>query len=298
MRTDRPSDRSAREQSTRDVKEGEPPAGSRPERRDENKKRHGPISRRAFVLTASTALGVTTMGSVQGAEQTPTQEIDIATTEPYRSTASSIASPEQVDREFNVRVHSAAANPLAQLRDGDADIHVSGRPTLSVDDSAVDTAVDVTVTEWAGLRHDNSEWRECLCTQELRDQWRGTAPVETWSETDWESVAAIDRTNTADGHMQSDRAETALVRGRRSHQYARGFGGIGYYDVNIGTIETKLHPQEADKGSYTPIVKLGYLHVDRSSLDERITSILDSYRQRSASDEISHLGETSSKDGE
>lgn len=299
MRTDRRSNPSgAGRKSDGEVDE----AGSRSSTANRDGSERNRLSRRAFVLAASTALGASTIGTARGTNREATRRVDVAATGPYRSTASDIASSARAT-DVDVRVRSSSADPLEQLRDGDADVHVSGRPTLSADDPPVDTVGGVAISGWAALAHDETEWRECLSDRELRDHWTGSGPVVTWSETDWESVAAVDRTTGTERDPDGVEPEldpvngepAVLVRGVRSYQYARGFGGVGYYGVNEDTIEEDLDLRRAERESYTPVVKLGYLHVDRSSLAERVETSLRSYGRRGRSDEIRHYGESTAK---
>lgn len=262
------------------------------------------VSRRTFVL-ATGFVGTGLAGSGPGAAGSSRRTVTLAATEPYRPSTIDVARAfERASDGTDVRVRPVRYDPSGGLREGDADVLVSGRPTLpTVDASPGEVVRTVTAAGWAGLTHAASEWRDCLSGRELRDRWRGDGVVETWSETDWRSVAALERTvgsatsdGSAGGDRSSDRSDggwEALVRGRRPYQYARGFGGVGYYAVEGDAIDDAPGVRAASDRVAVPIVRLGYAHAQRAAVDPAVEEFLGFFRRRNRPAEIAfHAGPT------
>lgn len=77
-------------------------------------------------------------------------------------------------------------------------------------------------------------------------------------------------------------ANSVLVHGTRAYQYAHGHGGVGYYSVDHEALEDVS--EGLDDGTYTPIVRLGYVHVDQEALsDRRVTAFLQHYSRHTDS---------------
>lgn len=272
--------------------------------------RAGPrVSRRAFVLAAASA-GAATVGTARGTGTESARRLEVAASEPYRRTVSgAVRSFERAVGEFEVGLRASVPDAVRGLLDGDVDVYVSGRPTLAPGgepDDGVERAV--TPAGWAVLTHDDAEWRECLSRQAVRDRWAADAPVETWSETDWDSVAAVARPagrdaragrRAARGRDDRDAAWTTLVRGTRSFQYARGRGGVGYYGVERDAITVEPAGTAARSENRTPLVRLGYVHAGRSSLGRGVAAFLGHLRRgRAGSDGVAYYADPAVEDAD
>lgn len=199
------------------------------------------LSRRAFVLASGAAVGTAVVGTASGADSSGDRAV-VAATEPYRGAVEAAADAVE---EGGVRI-AAGGDPVARLRDGDLDAYVSGRPTLG---DAADLASRPTLAGRAALA--DASWCDCLDRGTVRERWAADRPVEAWSETDWETLAAVDQPAGAVGDG------VPVVRGPRSFQYARGRGGVGYYAPDRESLRVDV---DARRSELTPLVRIGYVH--------------------------------------
>lgn len=220
-----------------------------------------PLSRRTFVLaggiavTAGAAVGPGSVGASDEGDR-----VVVAATEPYLP-AVRVAAETYEESPLSVRPAGEA--------DREADLRISGRP---IEDG--EAARGIAVRGGAALAHAQDEWRECRCRSDLRDRWADDTPVETWSESGWSDVAALDRTASLDGAHATD---SVFVRGTRSYQYADGRGGVGYYGVD----PTELNALPSDPDDHTPLVRVEYLHFEEDALSsDGLASFLRHYDRR------------------
>lgn len=217
------------------------------------------VSRRAFLASGASVVGTGFVGTSSATAGGFAGPVDVAATGPYRS---AVRDTVDTDDGPTVRVHAGDGGDRV-------DVRISGRPI-----EGDEPARAVALQGWAALRNPNGEWRECRCGPDLRDQWASDSPVETWSESDWSSVTALD--DRTDLDRRSSPA-SVVVRGTRSYQYARGHGGISYYSVDT----TELDAFPVDPDEYVPVVRLAYLHVDDDApSDGQVSSFLRHYDRR------------------
>lgn len=226
-----------------------------------------PLSRRTFLLVGGSAVGTAVSGTASGSTGGRSQFVEVAATAPYFPMVRNAVEADE--------------RTMVTLRHGDAsddavDVAISGRPTQS--DGAVR---DVTIDGWAAVAHADGEWRDCLRRSDVRDRWASETPVETWSETSWESIYGATLNNVTPAAGGSDATPSVLVRGTRAYQYAQGHGGVGYYGVDRDALEEAS--ADLDESGHTPIVRLGYVHVDRAALsDRRVTAFLQHYSRHTS----------------
>lgn len=246
------------------------------------------VSRRSFVQLSGAVLGSRLVGSRTVSAGRSNEKLTVSATEPYRAVAAEAVREAGAVADPDVaHVESAGTDPIDRFREGNADVLVSGRPTLpatggsAVDgsaahDSSTDHASGVAASGWAAMSQSTSDWREPLGPAELDARLTDAGPVEAWSETDWPTLEAAHRSSTAFGkrgpslgdrfRQRSATAWTRLVRGPRSNQYARGRGGVGYFAVEAADMDVEPDRTAVSTDSTTPIVRLGYVHVDQSIL--------------------------------
>lgn len=216
--------------------------------------------------------------------------IDVRATEPYAGVVSDLADLVDVGRDATVGVDSVDVASADLLSDGSADLVVSGRPDLpgAGGEADADLAVEAAVTPVgrATLRP-SEDWYDVLDGRRLRERLSSGGPVVSFSESDGqvslgaESAAAAspsgrgsDDDSPGEGLHSAD--ATRLVRGSRSFQYARGLGGVGYYEVDAADVGPVADGGDGD-GS-TPLVALGYAHVRSSaSSNEAVRSFVAAF---------------------
>lgn len=243
------------------------------------------ISRRLFVA----AVGVHAIPAIVGsnAAADPVDGvIRVAATEPYRSDLErAITLDERTTLGHDIRVVSAGSNTSDRVGD-DIDALVSGRPTPSTDDPPSEVDQFATVTDWAALDVPTDCWRECLRQSEVRSYWDGDDPVEMWSESDWDTISAITHTSRCESATRGDATifdPVMLVYGTRAYQYAHGFGGLGHYRVTDDVLDRSVDAQIARRDGAVPLVRLGYVHMDRSVVDGDLLSFFKAYDRRKGS---------------
>lgn len=235
-----------------------------------------PLSRRTFLLVGGSVVGTGVNGTASGSTGKLRQSVEVAATDPYFPTVRSVV---EADNGMAVDLRHPDAF------DDAADVVVSGRPTES--DGVVR---DVTIDGCAALAYSDSEWRECLSRSDIADRWERDTSVETWSETDWESVDRANPNSVTPADGRADAAPSVLVRGTRAYQYAQGHGGEGYYSVDGDAVEEVS--AGLDAGAYTPLVRLAHIHVDREARsDKRVTAFLRhfSHHTRGAESPVTHF---------
>lgn len=243
------------------------------------------LSRRAFVIGAGTAVTASTMGTAAGDDGDRSLTVEAAS--PYVPTIEELANAfEREAAGVPVEVTQAGARPTERVLEGPADVFISGNP-LSTGETA-DTGLrrGIAVHGWATLATRSDDWRESLRAGSLNERMADEMPVETWSESDWASVEHLD---SGDGESSDEQCaglvdeggeKTALVRGTRAYQYARGQGGVGYYEVDPDDVGAPSNARTRGDG-VVPLVRLGHVYASESSLAHRPTGpFLRFYRQR------------------
>lgn len=225
------------------------------------------MSRRSFVLASGSALGASVVGLGRGTANGATA-VTVTASEPYRPVVSEIAAGGRSGDGPTVDVRSPDSDPIAAVTDGEVDVHVSGRPQVVAADGTVRSTARTAVVVGRGtLAHERSGWCECVGAAELTEQATDGDPVETWSETDWRTFDAVERARA------SAEAGRPVVRGTRSFQYAHGRGGVAYYSVDRDSLHAGSGGAAAGTDRRTPLVRLGYAHVDRSAAGDRPASV-------------------------
>lgn len=237
------------------------------------------LSRRQFVLASGVAAAPLASGS--GAANRVGRRVIVGATAPYRPTVGPLAREFEQSTGSSVELRRTSARPGRALA-GDLDVLVSGRPVSATDLRGGD-AVGIAVAGWGTLARPDGEWRECLSGRELGE--RPASPVETWSETTWPSarVASERRRDASEcGQSVSDRETgTTLVRGTRSYQYARGHGGVGYYEVAADDVHRRENLRGGDAGARVPLLRVGHVYADGEARDgERVGRFLQFYGDR------------------
>lgn len=259
------------------------------------------LSRRSFVVCAGAAVTASTPGTATATDGD--LGLTVEATAPYRGRVSELADAFGRDvASAPVTVNPAKADAAERVRDGPADVLVSGDPTLAVDgsDDGTELVRRGAVHGWATLTARDGDWRESLRPGELADRTADRRPVESWSESDWDSIAALED-GTADTDTEGGRSRdltagdgdrTALVRGTRAYQYARGQGGVSYYEVPPTDVEMPSSARAGSDGA-VPVVRLGYVYTTPTALDrEDSAAFVRFYGQQSpdADDVTLHAG--------
>lgn len=153
---------------------------------------------------------------------------------------------------------------------GETDVQYARRPILPREAEAargVKYEDSVVVPDGVAAFHRPDHWCTCMRGDEAREVLRD-GDVEIWGELD--SDAALD----AEGRLSSVEpaaAERVLGHGPRSHQYAIGAGAVGYYEIP----SQHLYPPRTASTEVAPLVRLGFVYVDRSSLQrESVTAFV------------------------
>lgn len=264
--------------------------------------RTGQTSRRAFLTTgAATSIclsaGPTGGKRRAGSERELTVDVSPAQEDAARDVVDRFLDAES-DATVSLRITETTAG-LRRFTAGITDVLVGSRPVLPAERSRAvenDVAVDCreVPTAKAALRHPESSWVDCLSPTRLADIWAGDGAVDTWAEgarratveagsRHAPSGAAPDRTVPTERpgtEMRPTQDESVLVRGVRAYQYASGAGGVGYYQPNDDWLVRPATAIEADTDSYTPLVRLGYLSVDRESAARAATDFVRAYVRR------------------
>lgn len=242
------------------------------------------LSRRAFVVGAGSAVAVGTTGTAAGTEDDGLA-LTVEATAPYHEAVDERADAfERQGARAPVSVGSTDGTPAERVLDGPADVLVTGAPVAGDGGSREsDLRRAVAVHGWATLATQSDDWRESLRPRTLRSRATADRPVEAWSESDWESVDALEIGDDDGGDAQcagqvsAGEDRTAIVRGTRAYQYARGRGGAGYYEVSHDDVGAPSATR--DRGDdVVPLVRLAHVYVDDASLDRAVTgSFLESY---------------------
>lgn len=252
-------------------------------------------SRRAFLVMAGSAASVG-LAAAPASGTDPEGAVTMDVTPPQRGAARAAVDRLRSARSSTgvpVRMTETAAGPR-RFTAGDVDVLAGGRPLLPAERSrAAENGVDYErrelPTATAALRHPESSWVDCLSPNRLAETWAGDGSAETWAEVAPGTVTdALTRRPpseaSAAGAESSERTDPTpdgpvLVRGVRSHQYASGFGGLGYYEPE-GDL---LGDRDGDADSHTPLVRLTYLYVDRESVERReVKDLVRAYARQSA----------------
>lgn len=253
-------------------------------RTDGDGARGPPVSRRALVAAVG-AFAAPAAAGTGAASEGPDPTVRVGATDPYRPGLERAARARE--RDGDVRVVPAGSENGGDRLGTDLDALVSGRPTLPATDPSSDVGRSVVVTGWAALELPEDRWRECLRPGRVRDRWSGDAPVESWSESDWDSVAALAGAERG-GATDPAPDPLVLVRGTRAYQYARGSGGLGHYRVEEGALDRDADVRSVRAGT-APLVRLGYVHADRSVPDEDLQSLLAAYDRRPDGDGVAYF---------
>lgn len=252
-------------------------------------------SRRTFIQLAGSTAGIGLSATASSARAAGSGEkvrlvASHAQDEPARETVSSI----REDRsrvEFSLRIEGTSAG-MRRFAAGGVDVVAGSRPMLPAELSrAADNDVDhhhrELPTAVAAIRHPASSWVDPLSPTRLAETWEGDGPVDMWAEVTGDVAATETATSgDRDGRTRPSADGTVLVRGVRAYQYARGFGGLGYYEPE----EDWLVDRPADdRDSHTPLVRLAFLYADRDSL--RRQSVADVVRAftRLSEERVGHV---------
>lgn len=193
-------------------------------------------SRRGFLASACAGLALGT-GHVTARPArlagTAVVEADADATRLGRALAADLAS-ERDDFEATVRRPAPERQPVGG--DGDsAVVWIAARsglsgPEASSDDASRQYDLPLDVARFVPSR---TEWYPTRSAAQLRGQTR-PEDIETWTETDGfktpvRVVPELDRVRPT---RPPGSAATVLAYGTRAFQYASGFGGRGYYEVD------------------------------------------------------------------
>ncbi|WP_226023082.1 hypothetical protein [Halomicrobium salinisoli] len=240
------------------------------------------VRRRDVLLAAGAAASAPLLSGATGRNASlggPT----VAVTEPYEAAVADLAAAFERAAGQAVAVRTVAADGADAVRERAADVLVSGRP---VADGSLRR--DAAVHGSAALAA--AGWREPLSGRALRERWTAGEPVETWSETDPETAAAL---GTVAGPAADGRR---LVRGSRSFQYATGRGAVGYYEVadeeiaastagRLASLDSRARPHEVrpDDGA-VPLARIAYVHADPAAASDATEQFLEFYGRHAAAD--------------
>lgn len=245
-------------------------------------------SRRTFLrLAGSTAgVGLSATGASAAVARSG-DEVRVVASEAQGETARDAAAALRETRsvaDVSVRTEGASA-AVDRFAAGTTDALVAGRPLLPAERSrAAENDVDPRRRDFptavAALRHPESSWVDPLSPADLAVTWRRDGPVETWAEVrPGSSIGGTARSAGGVGRARPARDGTVLVRGVRSHQYAVGHGGLGYYEP----AEDWLVDRPAwGRDAHTSLVRLAALYVDRESLGRQpIADVVAAFAVRS-----------------
>lgn len=225
-------------------------------------------SRREFLIAAgATAGGLSAYpGAVAGE---PTDRVTIAEGVSAISRATAAFEREHPD----VGIETIETDGFGAFLGGEADVQHAARPmTVDEREHAATNGIEFEERELplggVAALGPSDGWCRCLSEEERSTFADGS--VEVWSEVD--SEVPGDRAPVA----LPEKGTNVLVRGTRSHQYAIGHGGTGYHKADPSELETLDESKKA-----TPVVRLGFVYVDRDALDrEAVTELLDRQGRR------------------
>lgn len=232
-------------------------------------------SRREFLVAAgATAGGLSAYpGAVAGES---TDRLTVAEGVSALSTVTAAFERERPD----VGVETIETDGFGAFLRGEADVQHAARPmTVDERERAAKNGIEFEERELplGGVAALGPSDGWCRCLSEGERTTFADGSVEVWSEVDSEvpgDRAPVDL---------PERGTNVLVRGTRSHQYAIGRGGTGYHKADPSELEALDDSKEA-----TPIVRLGFVYVDRDAIDrEAVTTLLD--RQADAASDVEHL---------
>ncbi|UPM42717.1 hypothetical protein [Halocatena salina] len=162
----------------------------------------------------------------------------------------------------------------------DVDVFHAVRPMLPDEAATAPTAEYEAFESVDGtaLLRSPERWRSMLSTEQL-DTLRGSNASQTWTEL-VPSDASVDldppavESDGADAFEATKRPETVLptdntkviVRGIRADQYAKGHGGLGYYEVLSEELTTA--EKSTDRSSESLVGRLRYTYVDAHAASE------------------------------
>lgn len=265
-------------------------------------------TRRTFLRAsgAIAGLGLPATAVRGGRGGTPGDAVTIDASPAQRDAVRAAVGPVRDARsngDVSVRVAETTTG-LDRLTAGDADVDVvaGSRPMLPAERSrAVENGVDYerreVPTATAALRHPDSAWVDCLPSAGIADTWAGDGAVETWAEVAPETAESVttrhlpagdppvdlERGEHRDARVRPARHGSALVRGVRAYQYASGFGGVGYYEPNDEWLVRSAGAADRAVDSHTSLVRLGFLYVDRDSLERQpVHDVVRAYTHVSA----------------
>ncbi|WP_408960520.1 hypothetical protein [Natrinema sp. 74] len=261
-----------------------------------------PTSRRTFLAAAgATAAAGFMSGPASGEPATGSQSATVAVSPPHRPAVDDAMDrlTERRRRAITLDVTASTAG-FRRFADREVDVLVAGRPILAAERGTVrenegDYEARVVPTATAALRPPQSSWADPLRPSRLVEAWSTDDPVQTWAEiaplgeADDADVRIANAQTTVDrtgdrlaGEVTPLPTDTlTLVRGVRSHQYAAGRGGVGYYEPDaewFGRPGTTGH-EAAD----VRLVRLSFLYADRHSLRRpEVQTLLRAYGHTSA----------------
>lgn len=254
-----------------------------------------PASRRTFLRLAGATAGLgIAAGPAAGAADAGAVETTVGVSPAQRRSVDATLDrlPESVSSTVSL-AQSESTDGFRQFATGDVDLLVASRPILAGEhartrENDVEYETRELPTTMATLHPPESSWTDCLRPSRLAKAWASDGPIATWAEVPSDGAASVQEsaapsaeTSGDDGASGSDEAP-AYVRGVRSHQYATGFGGVGYYEPDPSWF-ADVTATSAGEGSATTLVQLSFLYGDRRVLDRTtVTDFLATYTQRSA----------------
>lgn len=232
----------------------------------------GGTSRRTFLQLAAGSAGVGLgTASATATSRRSGEDVRVAVSPELSALASAAAdstsdgSPAG-DVSLDVAETTAGADRLAA---GDLDVLVGSRPLLPGERSRVaDTVGPVErrdlPTAVAALRQPASVWLDCLSPASVAETWAGAGGVETWAEvTSGPAVGDVRSARRSERPSGQSPAGPVLVRGVRAHQYAEGYGGLGYYQPDADWLVGDPTPDDAA----TPLVRLASVYAPSEARD-------------------------------
>lgn len=234
-------------------------------------------SRRAFlVATGTAAAGVG--GYPIGAAGTATNRIIVG-----EGMAALAGVTTEFDRKHSdIEIETIETEGFEEFVRGETDVQQAGRPMTAAErERSRENGVEFEVAELplggiAGLGPSEG-WCRCL-SERQREEFGESGRVETWSEISSEAPDDLDPADLP------EKGTNVLVRGTRSHQYAIGHGGVGFYEASPSAFESV----DGDRERFTPAVRLGFGYVNLAALDrEAVAALVD--HQAAAATDVEHV---------
>jgi hypothetical protein len=226
-------------------------------------------SRRAFLLAAGATAGGLGVhpGTVAG---TPARRIAVG-----EGMAALSAVTAAFEREHpDIGVEAVRTEGFEAFVRGETDVQQATRPmTTDERERAAENGVEFEKRDLplGGVATIAPTDGWCRCLSESDREAFGEN-VETWGEIPKEAADIPPAELPGSG-------ANVLVRGARSHQYAIGRGGVGYYEATPSAFGSlNAAPERA-----TRVVRLGFGYVDRAALDREAVAAFVRFQNAAAS---------------